>query len=98
MDWMPRVKIRLQWQSGRAGGNVAWGYFKLYLLPTVGRNEMTGAEIVDLYIWLGDGHLIKDNKVITITDLKNKLFIFVSVLFFIIELEVFHIKKQPNLM
>ena len=33
IKWMPGVKIRLQWHSGRAGGNVAWGYFEPYWLP-----------------------------------------------------------------
>jgi hypothetical protein len=56
MDWMPGVKIHLQRQSGRAVGKVAWGFFEPYQLPTVGRNEMTGAELADWYIWYGYGY------------------------------------------
>ena len=45
------VKIRLKWQYGKIGEKVASEYFELYWLPTVGRNEMTGAELVNWYFW-----------------------------------------------
>jgi hypothetical protein len=47
------VKIRLQWQSWRTGGTVAWGYFEPYWLSTGVRHEMTGAELEDWYIGFG---------------------------------------------
>ena len=50
--WMHGVKIRLQWQSGRTGGNVVWGYFEPYWLPTVGRDDQCWTGVLVYWFWI----------------------------------------------